>query len=92
MHLFFPSCAQGLNPTQPLTTTYASTTSSIACCVCCNQDASELSDLWASVGPLFAEGDVQRIAIALGTMRRSVALMAHVPEFQGSAQRLAVCA
>ena len=54
------------------------------------QDASELSELWASVGALFAEGDVHRIATALATMRRSVSLVGHVPEFQGSAQRLAV--
>ena len=54
------------------------------------QDASELSELWASVGALFAEGDVNRIAAALATMRRSVSLVGHVPEFHGSTQRLAV--
>ena len=56
----------------------------------CLQDASELSELWASVSALFAEGDVHRIATALGTLRRSVSLVGHVPEFQGSTQRLAV--
>ncbi|KAK9807441.1 hypothetical protein WJX73_007551 [Symbiochloris irregularis] len=52
------------------------------------KDAGELSELWASVGALFAEGDVQRIATALGTMRRSLALVAHLPEFQASSHRL----
>ena len=52
------------------------------------QEATELTDLFQRVDAVFASGNYQRIASLLSTMRRSLALVGSVPEFQGSKEKL----
>lgn len=54
------------------------------------QEATELADLFQRVDAVFASGNYQRIASLLATMRRSLALVGSVPEFQGSKEKLEV--
>ena len=42
------------------------------------------------VKAVFAEGDLQRIAATLASIRQGLALVGNVPEFHGGAARLAV--
>lgn len=40
---------------------------------------------------MFAEGDLQRIAATLASIRQGLALVGNVPEFRGGSAKLAVC-
>lgn len=57
---------------------------------CCLQQATELSAHFARVKSVFAEGDLQRIAATLASIRQGLALVGNVPEFRGGSARLAV--
>ncbi|KAL3131897.1 hypothetical protein ABBQ38_007602 [Trebouxia sp. C0009 RCD-2024] len=52
------------------------------------KEATELSQLFQSIEGAFAAGELQKIADMLATMRRSLKLVGHVPEFSGGMQRL----
>ena len=54
------------------------------------QEATELAELFHKVDSVFASGNLQHMASLLGTMRRSLSLVANVPEFEGGLQRLEV--
>lgn len=54
------------------------------------QEATELSAHFAQVEAVFAEGDLQRIAATLDSIRQGLALVGDVPEFKGGAARLKV--
>ena len=54
------------------------------------QEATELSAHFARVESVFAEGDLQRIAATLASIRQGLALVGDVPEFKGGAARLEV--
>ncbi len=54
------------------------------------QEATELSAHFARVEAVFAEGDLQRIAATLASIRQGLALVGDVPEFKGGAARLEV--
>ena len=54
------------------------------------QQATELSAHFARVKSVFAEGDLQRIAATLASIRQGLALVGNVPEFRGSSAKLAV--
>ena len=52
------------------------------------QEATELSQLFQSIEPAFAAGELQKIADMLATMRRSLKLVGNVPEFSGGMEKL----
>ncbi|KAK9915106.1 hypothetical protein WJX75_004782 [Coccomyxa subellipsoidea] len=52
------------------------------------KEATELSAHFAQVEAVFAEGDLQRIAATLDSIRQGLALVGDVPEFKGGAARL----
>lgn len=54
------------------------------------QQATELSAHFARVKSVFAEGDLQRIAATLASIRQGLALVGNVPEFRGGSAKLAV--
>jgi hypothetical protein len=54
------------------------------------QEATELSAHFARVESVFADGDLQRIASTLSSIRQGLALVGDVPEFKGGAARLQV--
>lgn len=57
---------------------------------CLLQQATELSAHFARVKSVFAEGDLQRIAATLASIRQGLALVGNVPEFRGGSGRLEV--
>ena len=57
---------------------------------CLLQQATELSAHFARVKSVFAEGDLQRIAAMLASIRQGLALVGNVPEFRGGSGRLEV--
>ncbi|EIE19328.1 hypothetical protein COCSUDRAFT_67854 [Coccomyxa subellipsoidea C-169] len=52
------------------------------------KEATELSAHFTQVEAVFAEGDLQRIAATLASIRQGLALVGDVPEFKGGAARL----
>lgn len=54
------------------------------------QEATQLSHLFQSIEAAFASADLQKVAGMLATMRRSLKLVANVPEFYGGMDRLQV--
>lgn len=54
------------------------------------QEATELSQLFQSIEGAFANGDLQKVADMLATMRRSLKLVGNVPEFAGGLEKLQV--
>ncbi|CAL5221832.1 g4090 [Coccomyxa viridis] len=53
------------------------------------QQATELSAHFARIKSVFAEGDLQRIAATLASIRQGLALVGNVPEFRGGSAKLA---
>ena len=60
------------------------------CLLALLQQATELSAHFARVKSVFAEGDLQRIAATLASIRQGLALVGDVPEFRGGSAKLAV--
>lgn len=59
-------------------------------CLSWQQEATELSAHFARVESVFADGDLQRIASTLSSIRQGLALVGDVPEFKGGGARLQV--
>lgn len=54
------------------------------------QEATELADLFQKVDSVFASGNLQKVSALLATMRRSLALVGNIAEFDGAQYKLQV--
>lgn len=49
-----------------------------------------MAEVFGKVDTTFASGNLENMAALLGTMRRGLALVGNVPEFEGGAERVQV--